>query len=90
MGETPDEIKREIEQARERISSDLNQLEHRVKGALDWRAQFDRRPWAFVGGAFGAAFLIGWLTAPEPGRARWDGHYPTAGLPKPGQARLKY
>lgn len=72
MGETPDEIKKEIEQARSRISADLNQLEYRVKGALDWRTQFDRRPWAFVGGAFGAAFLIGWLTAPGPRRARWD------------------
>ncbi len=70
MGETPDEIKREIEQARERISADLSQLEFRVKGALDWRTQFDRRPWAFVGGAFGAAFLIGWMTAPSASRSR--------------------
>jgi hypothetical protein len=73
MGETPDEIKREIEQARERIGAGLNQLEHRVQGALDWRAQFDRRPWAFVGGAFGLAFLIGWLAAPSRQRFdRWD------------------
>jgi ElaB/YqjD/DUF883 family membrane-anchored ribosome-binding protein len=72
MGETPDEIKRGIEQTRERISSNLNQLEHRVKGALDWRTQFDRRPWAFVGVAFGAAFLLGWLTAPAPSGQRFD------------------
>jgi hypothetical protein len=72
MGETPDEIKREIEQTRERITTNLNQLEHRVRGALDWRSQFDRRPWAFVGGAFGAAFLLGWLTAPGPSRQRFD------------------
>jgi ElaB/YqjD/DUF883 family membrane-anchored ribosome-binding protein len=72
MGETPDEIKREIEQTRERIGANLNQLEHRVRSAMDWRAQFDRRPWAFVGGAFGAAFLLGWLTAPDPSRDRFD------------------
>jgi hypothetical protein len=72
MGETPDEIKREIEQTRERISSNLAQLEQRVHTALDWRAQFDRRPWAFVGGAFGAAFLLGWITAPGPSRERFD------------------
>jgi hypothetical protein len=73
MGETPDEIKREIEQARERIGANLNQLEYRVKEALDWRSQFDRRPWAFVGGAFGLAFLIGWVTTPSRERVdRWD------------------
>jgi hypothetical protein len=66
MGETPDEIKREIELRRERIGSNLSQLEHRVRAQFDWKTQFDRRPWAFVGGAFSAAFLIGWLTAPSP------------------------
>jgi ElaB/YqjD/DUF883 family membrane-anchored ribosome-binding protein len=65
MGETPDEIKREIELTRERISSNLNQLETRVRTTLDWRTQFDKRPWAFVGGAFGVGFLIGWFTMPS-------------------------
>jgi hypothetical protein len=63
MGETPDDIKREIEQARERLGANLNQLEYNVKRNFDWRLHFDRNPLAFVGGAFGAAFLIGWLTA---------------------------
>ena len=62
MGQTPDDIKREIEQARERLGEDLNQLEYRVKSNLDWRAHFDRNPWMFVGGAFGAALLIGWMS----------------------------
>ena len=72
MGETPDEIKREIEETRQRIGANLSQLENRAKQALDWRSQFARRPWAFVGGAFGAAFLLGWLTAPGPSRERVD------------------
>jgi hypothetical protein len=62
MGETPDDIRKEIEQARERLGADLNQLEYRVKTNLDWRTHFDRNPWAFVGGAFGAALLVGWMT----------------------------
>jgi hypothetical protein len=66
MGETPDEIKREIELTRERISSNLTQLETRVRTTLDWRAQFEKRPWEFVAGAFGVAFLIGWLMTPAP------------------------
>jgi hypothetical protein len=63
MGETPDDIKREIEQARERLGANLNQLEYQVKRNFDWRAYFDRNPLAFIGGAFGAAFLLGWMTA---------------------------
>jgi len=63
MGETPDDIKREIEEARHRLGADLNQLESRVRGAVDWRARFNENPWAWVGGAFGAALLIGFMTA---------------------------
>jgi hypothetical protein len=44
----------------------------RTLQTLDWRAQFDRRPWAFVGGAFAAAFLFGWVTTPAPSRQRFD------------------
>jgi ElaB/YqjD/DUF883 family membrane-anchored ribosome-binding protein len=62
MGETPDDIKREIEEARHRLGADLNQLEAHVRGAVDWRARFNENPWAWVGGAFGAAFLVGFLT----------------------------
>ncbi len=66
MGETPDDIKREIEEARHRLGADLNQLEDRVKTELDWRAHFERNPWAWIGGAFGAALLVGWMTARTP------------------------
>jgi hypothetical protein len=62
MGETPDDIKREIEDARRRLGADLNQLEAHVKTSLDWRSHFDEKPWAWVGGAFAAAFLVGWMT----------------------------
>lgn len=69
MGETPDDIKREIEEARHRLGADLNQLESSVKASLDWRARFNQNPWAWVGGAFAAAFLIGWMTADGPRNA---------------------
>jgi hypothetical protein len=67
MGETPDDIKLEIEQARARLGANLNQLEHTVKKTLDWRSHFDRNPAPFLGAAFGVAFLIGWfVTQPDP------------------------
>jgi ElaB/YqjD/DUF883 family membrane-anchored ribosome-binding protein len=64
MGETPREIEAEIEQARNRLGQNLNALEYRVKSELDWRTQFDRKPWAFLAAAFGVSFLIGWILAP--------------------------
>ena len=59
MGETTDEIKQEVEQVRARLGQDLNRLEYQVNRTFDWQAQFDRNPWAFVGTAFGLAFLVG-------------------------------
>ena len=64
MGETPREIEQEIEQARSRLGQNLNELEYRVKQEFDWRVQFQRRPLAFLGIAFGVAFLLGALVIP--------------------------
>jgi ElaB/YqjD/DUF883 family membrane-anchored ribosome-binding protein len=61
MGETPDEIKQEVEEARNRLGRDLNDLEYQVRRTLDWRTQFNRHPMAFIGAAFGLAFVIGLL-----------------------------
>jgi hypothetical protein len=65
MGETPDDLKYEVEQARARLGQDLNQLEYRVRRELDWRVWFDRNPWLFVGAAFGIAFLLGLAIVPS-------------------------
>jgi len=59
MGETADEIRSQIERTRERLGKDLNALESRVKEETDWRVQFARRPWVFVGAAFGVSLAVG-------------------------------
>jgi ElaB/YqjD/DUF883 family membrane-anchored ribosome-binding protein len=61
MGETPEQIRVQIEQARHRLGQDLNELEYRVKRTTDWRRQFDRRPWAFAGAAFAGGLFLGWV-----------------------------
>jgi ElaB/YqjD/DUF883 family membrane-anchored ribosome-binding protein len=61
MGQTPDEIRHDIDLARNRLGQELNQLEYRVKREADWRVHFDRHPWWFVGGAFGTALLVGMI-----------------------------
>jgi len=59
MGETPDQIRSEIEHTRYRLGQNLDALEFRVKQETDWRVQFNRNPWVCVGAAFGLALLAG-------------------------------
>ncbi|HEX8985906.1 MAG TPA: DUF3618 domain-containing protein [Bryobacteraceae bacterium] len=70
MGEKPDQIREEIEQARYRLGQNLNQLEYRVRQTTDWRVQFDRHPWVFAGAAFTGALVFGWMIG-HPRRA-WE------------------
>jgi len=69
MGETPDELKYHVEQIRDRLDQNLNQLEYRLKAAVNWRTQFERRPWVFLGAAFGGALLLS-LTVADSRRGR--------------------
>jgi hypothetical protein len=62
MGQTSDQITREIHQTRAELKSNLRELETRVKTATDWRVQFNRHPVAMVaaalvGGALLSAFV---------------------------------
>ena len=58
MGEKPAQIEHEIEVRRERIGRNIQDLQHRVADMKDWRKQFQRRPGAFIGLAFGAGFIV--------------------------------
>jgi len=58
MGQTADQIKQEIDQQRDMLGSNLQQLETKVKETVDWRTQFEQRPMAGIGLAFGAGFLL--------------------------------
>lgn len=40
MGQTPDEIRQEINHTRANLTSNLQQLEHRVKSVADWRHHY--------------------------------------------------
>ncbi len=66
MGETPDDIKHDVEKARARLGQNLNELEYSIKSELDWRTQFDRHTWAFLGAAFGVSALLGMMLSGGP------------------------
>jgi hypothetical protein len=58
VGQTADQIKQEIDEQREQLGSNLATLETKVKETVDWRTQFEQRPMAGIGLAFGAGFLL--------------------------------
>jgi hypothetical protein len=70
MGENPAQIEREIELRRERLGRNINDLQHRVGEMTDWRKQYEKRPWAFLGAAFGAGVAIALLIPDGNGRRR--------------------
>lgn len=59
MDQTADQIKREIEETRERISETTSEIGERIRSTFDWRQQVAEHPWAAVGMAAAAGFLLG-------------------------------
>ena len=70
MDEAAHKIEADIDRTRERLGSNLRELEHRIDAATDWREQFRARPHVFLGGAFvGGALLATALRPTAPRQA---------------------
>lgn len=53
-----DQIEMHIQRTREALSEDINELQEKVKTAVDWRAQLNERPLLLMGLAFGGGVLL--------------------------------
>jgi hypothetical protein len=58
MGQTSDQIETHIENKREDLKSNLQELEGRVKSATDWRHYFKQNPGMMIAAAFGGGVLL--------------------------------
>jgi hypothetical protein len=58
MDETANEIEAHIDRTRERLGSNLKELEDRVDAATDWREHFRERPHVFLGVAFVGGMML--------------------------------
>ena len=75
MDEKPDQIMSHIESQRDQLGRNLNELETRVKGATDWRVQFDKNPMLMMGVALGGGLLLGSIVGggkKRSGRSDWS------------------
>jgi ElaB/YqjD/DUF883 family membrane-anchored ribosome-binding protein len=59
MGETPVEIEAHIAEKRAELGRDLQEIEHRVREAVNWREQARRHPNAALAIGFGVGVLLG-------------------------------
>jgi hypothetical protein len=58
MDQTVDQIEGQIEESRKDLRSNLDQLGHKVKSAVDWRQRFRARPGAILAIAFGGGLIL--------------------------------
>jgi hypothetical protein len=58
MGDTSDQIERHIQETRNDLSDNFNELEEKVRTAVDWRAQCEERPMTMMALAFGGGILL--------------------------------
>jgi Protein of unknown function (DUF3618) len=68
MDETANQIEAHIDRTRERLGSNLRELEDKVEAATDWREHFRERPHVFLGAA-----LIGGMVLASALRTRSAG-----------------
>ena len=69
MDEIANEIEAQIDRSRERLGSNLRELEDKVDAATDWREHFRERPHLFLGAAFiGGVVLASALRPKSAGR----------------------
>jgi hypothetical protein len=62
MGETTAQIEAQIEQVREDLGSNFEELERKVRTATDWKAHVKSNPGAMLGVAFGGGMLLAMMT----------------------------
>jgi hypothetical protein len=58
LEETSSQIETQIRNTRQDLSENIDELEQRVKSAVDWRRHYTTHTGAFLGAAFGAGYLL--------------------------------
>ena len=72
MDQAADKIEAHIDRTRERLGTNLRELEHRIDAATDWREQFRARPHLFLGGAIAGGALLAAVFRPTIARQAFD------------------
>ncbi len=58
MGETTDQLEKTISQARSQLRRNVDELERKASATFSWRKQYEARPFAMLGLAFGGGIVL--------------------------------
>ena len=58
MGQTTQQIEADIQETRDSLGSNLDELENRARSAADWRQRFRAKPVKCLGLAFGGGLIL--------------------------------
>jgi hypothetical protein len=58
MAQGSDQIKHHIDQERQRLGSNIREIESRVKRSTDWKVIFDKNPWLVIGAAAAGGLVL--------------------------------
>ena len=75
MGQTTNQIEAHIEETQEDLSSNLHELERKVKAVVDWKQQFQTNPMTMLGVAFCGGIALAAIMGGGKNRRRGERSY---------------
>lgn len=75
MVQTTEQIEKHIEQTHENLSSNLHELELKVRAVTDWKQQFQSNPMTMLGVAFGGGIALAAMLRGGKSRGRKERIY---------------
>ena len=90
MGQRTDQIENQIEDKREDLKSNLQELETRVKTATDWRHYFAEHTGTMIAAAFGGGVLLATMVGGRSNRASLSQAGGSSEPPRPWRTGTKH
>lgn len=72
MGESTNQIEREIAAERDNLGKNLNELEDKAKSMTDWRSHFNKNPMTMIAVAFGGGIVLASVLGGSKRNHRWQ------------------
>lgn len=90
MGERTNQIEAHIESTRDKLGSNLNELQQKVKSITDWRQHFQSNPMTMIGVAFGGGILLATMMAGRRSRRSDRSYFSQPSEPHAGADHQKH
>ena len=80
MAQGSDQIKEHIDRERQRLDSNIREIEDRVRRSTDWHTAFEKNPWVLLGAAAAGGLILSRLI-PGSKSPEWEAPPAAAAIP---------